>query len=221
MDFVSLFLTDQVSLIINLIMLSLTIYFIWKIDWLKIVEKKTLNVWATSIFFLGVVWMIRASTHEDLNIHLSGAMLMALMFGWQLGVLGMVAVCVLISLWGNSLPSNLGMTVIFNAYIPVTLSYLLFLMVEAFLPRNVFIYLFATAFFSAGLSYIFTGVAAVTFLGLVGAFPWITLLNEYLPYYCLMSFGEAFMTCGLITMFIVYKPEWVFSFRDKLYLVGK
>lgn len=221
MDFVFFFLSEKVSLILNLIVLLLTFYFIWKIDWLKTCKKGIFNVWATTIFFLGLVWMIRASLNEDLNIHLSGAMLMTLMFGWRLGILGMSLVCILISLWGNSLSVNLGVTIILNAYLSVSLSYLFFLIVEAFLPRNIFIYFYVTAFFSAAISFIISGLATVTFLGFVGAFPWATLLGEYLPYYCLMSFGEAFMTCGLITLFVVYRPEWVFSFRDKLYLIGK
>ena len=221
MDLVSVFLPERVSLIINLSVLVLSLYLIWKISWLETYNKATLNVWVTTIFFLAIVWMIRASTHDDLNIHLSGAMLMALMFGWRLGILGMAMVCILVSLWGNSLPSNLGVSVLLSGYLSVSLSYLFFLIIEAYLPRNVFIYLFGTAFFCAGISFILTGIVTVVFLGAVAAFPWAMLLNEYLPYYCLMSFGEAFMTCGLITMFIVYRPEWVFSFRDKLYLVGK
>lgn len=164
---------------------------------------------------------MRASLHNGLHIHLSGAMLMALMFGWRLGILGMSIVCVLVSLWGNSLPSNLGVTLILNVYIPVTLSYLIFLIIEACLPRHVFVYLFLTAFFGAGISFVISGIISVSFLGLIGAFPWSTLLDEYLPYYCLMGFGESFLTCGLITLFIVYCPQWVYSFRDQRYLIGK
>ena len=221
MDLVTSFLPETFSLISILLVCLLSLYFIWKIDWVETWQKGSFNVWAASIFFIAIVWMIRASLNEELNIHLSGAMLMALMFGWRLGILGMSLVCVLISLWGNSLPSNLGISIIFSAYLSVSLGYIFFLIVEAFLPRNVFIYLFVTAFFCAGITFILTGISIVTFLGVVEAFSWSVLLNEYLPYYCLMSFGEAFMTCGLITMFVVYRPQWVFSFRDKLYLVEK
>lgn len=221
MDFASSFLPESIGWSCNLVALLLSLYVVSTLDWLKTYRTGVFNIWVTAVFCLGLIWMIRANLHFGLNIHLSGAMLMTLMFGWRLGVLGMTAVCILVSLWGNSLPWNLGISLFINAYLSVSLCYLLFLIVEAFLPRNLFIYLFLTAFFSAALSFIVTGTISVLFLGVFEAFPWSVLLHDYLPYYYLMSFGEAFITCGLITLFVVYCPRWVYSFRDERYLNRK
>jgi uncharacterized membrane protein len=47
------------------------------------------------------------------------------------------------------------------------------------------------------------------------------LLEEYLPFFLLISFSEAFITGMLITTMVIYKPEWVATFDDKRYLLDK
>jgi uncharacterized membrane protein len=54
-----------------------------------------------------------------------------------------------------------------------------------------------------------------------GAYPINYLLEEYPPYFLLISFSEAFITGMLITMMVIYKPEWVATFDDKHYLLDK
>ena len=66
-----------------------------------------------------------------------------------------------------------------------------------------------------------TGTVSALLLASHPAYDWRSLAQEYLPYYYLMSFAEAFVTCGLITLFVVYRPHWVYSFRDERYLKGK
>ena len=218
MDFLSLTIPAEISWFFNLSILLVSIYVISKINWSGIYNNNVLNIWITAAFCVGLIWMMRATLPSGLNIHFSGAMLMALMFGWRLGVIGMSLICVLVSLWGKSIPVNLGMSLFINAYLSVTLAYLFFLIVEAVLPRNLYIYLFITAFFGSAITFVITGTVSALLLVMFNIFPWTVLLDEYLPFYYLMGFAEAFTTCGLITLFIVYQPGWVYTFRDERYL---
>ena len=221
MDFTSPFLPNYLSWFFNISSLILSALLIIKINWLTLLKNKKLNVWLTSIFLLSLIWMMRASLNSGLNVHLLGSMLITLMFGWRLGILAMTLVCILVSLWGHSAFFNLGFAILINAYFSVSICYLFFLIIEAFLPRNLYIYLYLSAFFGSALNFILTGTVSVIFLGLFNAYEWHILLNDYLPFYYLMSFAEAFVTCGLVTLFVVYRPQWVYSFRDERYLQDK
>lgn len=64
-------------------------------------------------------------------------------------------------------------------------------------------------------------IAATGFVALSGTYPLDYLLEEYLPYFFLISFSEAFITGMLITMMVIYKPEWVATFDDRRYLQNK
>ena len=48
-----------------------------------------------------------------------------------------------------------------------------------------------------------------------------TLLDDYLPYYLLLGFAEAWLNGALITLMVVYVPHWVGSFDDRRYLLNK
>ena len=52
--------------------------------------------------------------------------------------------------------------------------------------------------------------------------PWIaalhTVLHDDLAYALLLAFGEAFLTGMLITVFVVYRREWVVAFDDAHWL---
>ena len=47
------------------------------------------------------------------------------------------------------------------------------------------------------------------------------LLPDYLLASVMMMFPEAFVTGMLMTLFIVYKPQWVSTFFDEVYIKGK
>lgn len=221
MDFSESFLPAFLVWGTAVFVVTLTFYFVQSVQWFSCLKKEYLNVWLISIFILGLIWMIRASLQSGLNIHLLGSMLLTLMFGWRLGVLGMTLVNVLVCVWGNGLIENLGLSIIIYAYFSITFCYLYFLLVERFLPRNFYVYLFVTAFFGSSLSFIVTGTVSVIILGLLNVYTWSILIEEYLPFYYLMSFSEAFLSCGVITLLVVYRPQWVYSFRDNRYLIGK
>ncbi len=221
MDYTESFLPELVVWITSAVTLLILALVISRVDWVKTFRRGTFNVWAVSVFALAVVWMIRASIDNGMNIHILGTMLFTLMFGWRLGVLGISLVSLLVCLWGNILPANLAAMILINAVFAVTFCYFIFLVIEAVLPHNLYIYLYLSAFFGSALSYSLTGTLSAALLGLFGAQSWSFLIDVYLPLYYLMSFAESFLTCGLLTMFVVYRPAWVFSFRDERYLTGK
>ena len=56
---------------------------------------------------------------------------------------------------------------------------------------------------------------------MIDAYPGEQLVEESLQYLPLFMFPEAFVTGMLITIFVVYRPDWVATFDDERYLRGK
>jgi uncharacterized membrane protein len=105
--------------------------------------------------------------------------------------------------------------------VPVGVSLALFRFIDGRLPNHFFVYVFLNAFFGSALAITAVGLASTGFAALAGAYPLAYLLEEYLPYYLLMAWSEAFATGMLITLMVVYRPAWVATFDDRRYLLGK
>lgn len=62
------------------------------------------------------------------------------------------------------------------------------------------------------------GFSVTVFLALAGAYEWEYLINEYFPYFLLLAFSEAWLSGMVITLFVIYRPDWVVTFSDSRYL---
>jgi len=71
------------------------------------------------------------------------------------------------------------------------------------------------------LTIIGVGFGVSVLLALAGAYPWDYLINDYFPYFLLLGFSEAWISGVVITLFVVYRPNWVLTFDDSRYLMGK
>ena len=100
-------------------------------------------------------------------------------------------------------------------------AYRLFRWVDRRLPNNYFVYIFINAFLGAGLSIVVLGTVATAALAAVEAYPVAQLSSEYLPFFLLLGFSEAWLTGMALTLMVVFKPEWVATFDDSRYLARK
>jgi uncharacterized membrane protein len=90
--------------------------------------------------------------------------------------------------------------------------------VHARLPHNYFVYFFVTVFVGSALAYNLAGLARVGILAAAGSLDAAQVGPEYCAVLPLMSFGEAFVNGMVMAMMVVYRPAWVMSFDDRLYL---
>ena len=93
-----------------------------------------------------------------------------------------------------------------------------FRLVERWLPKHFFVYIFINAFIGAAAVVLVQGVVASMMLFAAGAYPADLLLSEYLPFFLLLGFAEAWLSGMALTLLVVYHPEWVASFDDRSYL---
>jgi uncharacterized membrane protein len=188
--------------------------------WRMLSDGANLNIFlAATVCVLGL-WLIKTGIKPGLNFHLIGATALTLMFRPLFALFSLALITAAISLRHGEYAAFAANWLIMGG-VPVAVSWAIFRLVDGKLPNHLFIYIFLNGFFGAALATIAVGLAATGFVTLAGAYPLDYLLREYLPYYFLIAFSEAFVTGMLITMMVIYKPEWVSTFDDKRYLAGK
>lgn len=192
----------------------------WRARWAMLKDPRNLNIFLGATVAVLALWLIKTGIKPGLNFHLLGATALTLMFRPLFALLSIGLLTAGLALWEGEYAAFPVNWLIMGA-VPVAIAWGLFRLVERVLPRHLFIYLFVNAFFGAALAILAVGVASTAFAALAGAYTLDYLLDEYLPYYLLMSFAEAFSTGMLMTVMVIYKPEWVATFDDRRYLWGK
>jgi len=188
--------------------------------WSMLKDAANLNVFlAASVAVLGL-WLIKTGVKPGLNFHLLGATALTLMFRPLFALLAIALITAAVTFWHGEYAAFPANWLIMGA-VPVGVSWALFRPIDRKLPNHLFIYVFLNAFFGAALAVTAVGLTSTAFASLAGAYPLAYLLEEYLPYYLLMAWAEAFATGMLITVMVVYKPEWVATFDDRRYLLDK
>lgn len=190
----------------------------WSAPWRRLAEDDQLNVWAGAIVVLMLLWSMKAGVKPGLNLHLLGVTALTLMFGWQLAVLGLCVVLAAVTVNGGAGWQSYGLNGLVMAGFPVMVSQALMRLVTRRLPANLFVYVFCAAFLGAALVTAATGVLAALLLWTADVYGAETLLGEFLPYFLLLGFAEAWLNGAAITLMVVYRPHWVGSFDERRYL---
>ncbi len=192
-----------------------------KAPWGRLRDSEQLNVWLGMIVLLTLIWSLKAGVKPGLSMHLLGATVFTLSFGPHLAFVGLSLVLLGITLNGAGGFLAYAINALLMAGVSVWLSQAMYRLVVGFLPRHFFVYIFVNGFFAAALTVIGVGMVATLLLVVAGAYPLDYLAAEYLPYFLLLGFSEAWLSGMVMTLFVVYRPAWVGTFDDASYLANK
>lgn len=193
-----------------------------KIEWRALLHSGArLNLLFGFSVLLALLWSLRAGVSPGLNLHLLGAMTACLLFGPWLAVLALALALTGITLnaavsW-EAWPINF----VVMGVVPVVVAHGLRIAVERLLPPHFFIFVFVLAFAGSAVAVYACGLLAALVLFAAGAYTWSHLATEYLPFFILLGFSEAWIGGALTTMMVVYKPDWVSAFDDSRYLSNR
>jgi uncharacterized membrane protein len=187
----------------------------WK-AWLTDRERQW--VWFSSMALLLVVWSMKAGITPGLSVRFLLITALTLMHGWQLAVVAGALVLAVLSFVGAAEWSMYGANLLCMAVVPALFTHWLHELVHARLPHNYFIYFFVTTFVGAALAFNLAGLARFVLIAASGTLDAAHAGPEYFAILPLMSFGEAVANGTIIGMAVVYRPRWVMSFDDRLYL---
>ncbi len=194
---------------------------VWLAPWKRFSRSEQSNLWLGMVVLLMLLWSLKAGVKPGLTLHLLGANVFTLAFGPHLAFIGLSLVTLGITLNGAAGGLAFAANALLLAGLSVFLSHHLFRLLSGLLPRQFFIYVFVNAFFCAGLVIVGVGLGSTLLLGMASVYPWDYLFEEFFPYYFLLAFSEAWLSGMVLTLFVVYRPEWVVSFDDSRYLSDK
>jgi uncharacterized membrane protein len=187
----------------------------WRV-WLDDRERQW--VWLLSLAMLVGVWSMKAGITPGLSVRFLLVTSLTLMHGWQLAVIGAALVLGVLTFTGQADWGSFGANLLCMAIVPAFVTAWLHEFVHSRLPHNYFIYFFVTVFLGAAIAYNLAGLMRIALLAMSGSLEAAHAGPEYFAILPLMSFGEAFVNGMVMAMAVVYRPRWVMSFDDRLYL---
>ena len=171
------------------------------------------HVFPATVVAVLVVWQVRAPTPVGPSVHLLGATVMTVLFGWRLAILGLTVVLAGTALSGDGGWSALGVNGVTAIAVPVGASVATAWIVRRFLPPNPFAFIFGAGFAAGWISMVSAGLASGLWLLAGSPIPWHGIVEQYLVGYLLLPYGEAFLTGGVVAWLVAYYPHWVREYR--------
>jgi len=178
-------------------------------------------VWLGSAALLVVVWSMKAGLTPGLSVRFLMITAFTLMHGWQLAVLGATLVLAVLCFSGQAAWGSFGADLLCMAVVPALFAAWFHELVHSRLVHNYFIYFFVTVFLGSALAFNLAGLARLGILVAGGTFDAAHVGDEYFAILPFMSFGEGVANGMVMAMAVVYRPRWVMSFDDRLYLARK
>jgi uncharacterized membrane protein len=146
---------------------------------------------------------------------LSGACLLMLMAGWPLTMLALVPVALVTAFVGGLDLALALQRLVWLGMVPATLAMLLGAALRRWLPHHVFVYILGRGFFATALATTAAGgLAWIRDGGPIG-----TTADDLLVGRWLAAWGDAFLTGMLVAILVAFRPEWLATYSDRLYLV--
>jgi len=178
-------------------------------DWSRCRESGPTNAFLGAVFALVVLWSVRGQVGPDFAFHLLGSAGLALAAGLPRALVGGALVVAVTTLIRDAPPANAALVWLTMFALPAAVARGLLAGTERLFPPNFFIYVFAGCFLGG----------ALTVFGAGRAFELV--FGERAPFLLYLAFGEGTLTGMILTLLVVYRPEWVATFDDRRYLAGR
>ncbi|MDN3554909.1 energy-coupling factor ABC transporter permease [Halomonas maura] len=178
--------------------------------------------WLAATVMVMLLWQLRAQAVDWLTLHLMFTALLTLIFKAPLALLSIVAVNLAMVLLGRVEWPLLGVNVLVTGVVPALVISLVWRLVDRHLPDHLMVFLFVGCFFGSALATLGAGGAAVGLMALGASDPGaMHQALEYARFLPLLMPSEAFITGMLMSILLVYHPDWVATFNDHRYIDTK
>ncbi|PIT77314.1 hypothetical protein [Limnohabitans sp. JirII-31] len=167
-----------------------------------------------SVVLLPWLWALPNLHHMPLQLHWSGAPLVTLMLGWPLAVLTLTAIGAITTVISStSAEAALGL-VVWQGLVPATFTLLLGAALRRWVSHHPFVYVLGRGFLGAVLCIFLSSVLAQS---LGHEVPYVSSSLSMIGLW-LMAWGDAFITGMVCAIFLAYRPQWLATWSDQMYL---
>lgn len=202
------------------ISLGVVAWVMWQRPWQDIKHDVALqHRWLAATLIIVLMWQLRAQAVDWLTLHLVFTVLLTLLFKIPLAILSNVMInAAMIAIGRNDWPLW-GANVLVTGIVPAFIIGIIWRFVDRRLPDNLMVFMFACGFFGAALATLGAGIATVLLVIIAGVDPEATYLaKEYARFLPLLMPSEAFITGMILSVLLVYHPNWVATFNDHRYI---
>lgn len=161
------------------------------------------------------LWALPTLHRMPLQLQWSGACLVVLMLGWPLAIPALVAVGGIAAVLSPSLDwADAVGTIAWQGVVPATLALALGAVIRRLIGTQPFVYVLGRAFLGTAVCLFLANVLGQwSGHSLPGVEADLSLVARWL-----MAWGDAFVTGMLTAIFVAFKPEWLATWSDRLYL---
>jgi len=161
-----------------------------------------------------LLWNTDRLSAQPLLQPLAGSCLLMLMLGWPLAVLMLLPVAgVGWLLAGSNGPEALH-RLVWLGLVPITLAMLIGAGQRRWLPQHLFIYILGRGFFATAIAVTAAGVLSVWLHGVPAGLS----ADDVMLARALVASGDAVITGMLVAIFVAFRPHWLATYADRIYL---
>ena len=193
---------------------------LWKNPFKRLQDATLQHVWLAIIVAVSVLWASNAWLDDGTVMHLLGATLVVTLFDWALALVAMAAVTGLAAVVFDAPWQGIALTFIIYGALPVGISALLQRACIAWLPRNLFMFIFGQGFVSPAIAVALTAGAAVGIHIAISGGSMTVVPVGYAFSVFLLATGEAWFTGMSTALIAVYRPAWVTTYDVRRYRLG-
>ncbi len=162
------------------------------------------------------IWSSDRLVASELLQPLSGASLLVLMAGWPLAVLAMLGVSALMLVFTPLEAVEVLHRLVWLGLVPGSLALVMGAGVRRWLPHHLFVYILGRGFATTLVCTALAGLLSVWFQGMPprGTVDWTELLVGR----WLAAWGDAVLTGMIVSIFVAFRPQWLATYSDRIYL---
>lgn len=184
-------------------------------------NKKTQHlVLGASISVFGL-WLFKVGITPGLDVHFLWLTAVTLLLGLRWALLSGFLTLLVSTMAGYDSWSMFGVNGLFGITAPIAVTYLIYNFSFHKLPKHFFIYVFICAFFAGAAMIALKMLLLGGYYYLDGFYQTDVIVDSYLRLIPLLLFSEGMLNGMTMTLLIIYKPQWVYTFYDKYYLQNK
>jgi uncharacterized membrane protein len=145
---------------------------------------------------------------------LPGACLLMLMAGWPLATLAFVPIALLAAGLADLSLAEAAQRMLWLGVLPATVALAPGAAIRRWLPRHLFVYILGRGFFATALANMAAGAAQAFAQPPVSGLA----LEDMMIARGLAGSGDAIITGMLVAIFVAFRPQWLATYADRLYL---
>lgn len=214
----SLLTTVQILLLLA-VYAAVLAYALVRVPWIELIaDQRRQHLFYGSVFLLAVLWLLRREFDSGLSFHFLGLTAVMLLLDWPLAILAGSLAQLALVLLGVDDAAAFGANGLLRILAPVLVTLLISQALERLRPTNLFLYIFISGFFAAGIAAVTTMLLGMGLLAWSGHLVAPESGMELFGYALLVMFPEGFINGTAIAALVVFHPDWVETFDTDRYL---